>query len=479
MSALGIISGYSSGSDNESDGNEGAPKAPLAGPSESKAASKTADRLGGFLATLTPPKASSTSTSTAPPTSPPPPPKRKQHQIRVETTRAGDSGSRSDADLLASAVSVKTKKMSRLDSPGPNGGASSSKHGLLSMLPAPTRKSPPTSPRRREEDQSGKVRLNTNEPTPSFGQNDKKKGNADFRAMLGLKPKVPLADVTSNESWEKTTKGMLIPLGHQDAPLDAQQRRLRMDFTPQQTTAQQGEPPLREQEAAASPDHWREQANKFTGLDFFGLAPSTSTAEKLPSGFAKAPASETSTMPSSLTTTRVLSVAPKIEEPTPYPGWVQNPDGSWIAVTPEAQEVFAAHQAAAAAAARDKSGYSDAHTGQRRHLERLRDQGVNIDNIRAVAANDCVYDSNYARNGSTMSLDAKYAQAAASMTPSTGDKDREDAGGKKVKGLTSRARQKGQLSSLFAQAEEKRESLEEKWAQGRANRNAARERYGF
>ena len=42
-----------------------------------------------------------------------------------------------------------------------------------------------------------------------------------------------------------------------------------------------------------------------------------------------------------------------------------------------------------------------------------------------------------------------------------------------------RARNRGQLSSLITRAQENRQALEQRWAQGKAKKREASKRYGF
>ncbi|PWN37475.1 uncharacterized protein FA14DRAFT_14361 [Meira miltonrushii] len=143
-----------------------------------------------------------------------------------------------------------------------------------------------------------------------------------------------------------------------------------------------------------------------------------------------------------------------IDSTDPYAGWQQGPDGSWFPVTPEAHaqyQQFLSEQSHRNDAEKDSLQAGQANTSHKPSI-----------------------DSN---------IDRKYALAAASVAgpgQSTIHIPDEKEGEKKnEKSLNLRAKRKGQLSSLIAQAEEKKDELEEKWAKGRSARNEAKSRYGF
>ncbi|CAO1617534.1 unnamed protein product [Parajaminaea phylloscopi] len=444
----GILSGYGSESDAESEG-----EAPVPSPPEPKAKSSG---LGGLMSALPPPKATLPSA-----------PKRKQHQIRIEA--APSRGDHNEAEPPRKIPKASTS----------SGVASTSKHGLFGMLPAPTRTGPPSPPRDRED--AGHQATLTITETVGPPTANKKKGNADFRAMLGIGPKQATA---AGHSAKPPPKARDLPQGHPE-PLE-----------PLGTTTSQG--PARQVQSAGAKAEislGRDDGHVAAGesatqrgeqaaailepveIDFFGLAapPSSSTGASR-----KSRETSSAIQPVKVNASRPRSAAPQLEEADPYPGWVRNPDGSWVPVTPEAQAAFASHQAAQRLenARNGQDGNDEEHL---RHIERLRAQGVDVDALASASAQDRTTRPLSSMTSST--TDAKYAQAAASIAPSNRPSDDGTAvgadGKRKDKMTSTRARQKGQLSSLFAQAEEKRESLEEKWAQGRANRNAAKARYGF
>lgn len=488
MPGLGLVAGYDSDSSSDSESKPNSIKEvghskPAAVNSKSSIVPQNGG-LGGLLSSLPPPKSSSSSSGLSSNDKKPAGGKRKQHQIRIEASSRLSDASDDERD----ATEIKKAKANIKKSDGP---ASSSKHSLFGMLPAPTRKGPPSPPKSAQEEEFGQVgegRLTVTEPAAADATG-KKKGNADFRAMLGLKPKADQGGAvspskptespamkTENELERSAVSTMNMPPTSNLRPLPS-------------PNAASLEPPPK----AASPEYLNSTTS--SAMDFFGLSSPVSkvaTSEILPVT-APRPSFGTRTAPAAVASasSRTLSAAPTVEEASPYPGWLQNPDGSWIPVTPEAQEAFAAHHAAQAA-----SG-ADPHAEEReREMERLRAQGVDIDSLATIDAGTQAGSADFARRpqpsasmahgGTTSSLDAKYAQAAAAMAhvpagPGESDEvgDGSDQKKRRDKMTSTRARHKGQLTSLFAQAEEKRDSLEEKWAKGRANRQGAREKYGF
>lgn len=144
-----------------------------------------------------------------------------------------------------------------------------------------------------------------------------------------------------------------------------------------------------------------------------------------------------------------------IDSADPYIGWQQGPDGSWFPVTPEAHAQY------------------QQFLSEQSHRNDTEKDFLQAD--QAKSSHNPSIDSN---------IDRKYALAAASVAgpgQSTLQIPDEKGGGEKKneKSLNLRAKRKGQLSSLIAQAEEKRDALEEKWAKGRSAQNEARSRYGF
>ena len=142
-----------------------------------------------------------------------------------------------------------------------------------------------------------------------------------------------------------------------------------------------------------------------------------------------------------------------IDQQDPYTGWQQGPEGNWFPVTPEAHAQY------------EKFLFEQSH------------QKVDGENTLHVGqAHD------YHASTINSDIDRKYALAAASVRGSDQSSnhisENNDEGEKKnEKSLNLRAKRKGQLSSLIAQAEEKKDKLEEKWAKGRTARNEAKSKY--
>lgn len=416
---MGLVSGY--GSDSDSEAGSDAIIAPSAAPSS------------GLSSLLPAPKSAGPSTSKP----------RGKRQIKVGGLSDADDDD--DDDDQASGKPKKKPKMQAST-------ASASAHSLFGMLPAPTRAPPPHSSakgknanvRAGEDDgdgEEGTMQATQEEQTPK-----PKKGNADFRAMLGLKPVAGgQAKQGPAEMEEKRVKSIPTQVSSISPQAQAQSSENLKARGPQTNTPPSASsPPTKatskpHSEPALEPD-----------VDFFSIS-----SDSRP---------DASTPTSSLPVT-TLSAAPTIAEDDPYPGWHQNPDGTWIPVTPAAQEEYERHQAS--------------NTDHTRMIERLREQeGIDIDRLQHVDLQSTRAEWEKkpleARIGSSAALDAKYAQAAG-VLPVEENKDNNA----REKKTNFRAKQKGQLTSLFAQAEERREELEDKWAQGKQNKRAAASRYGF
>lgn len=338
---------------------------------------------------------------------------------------------------------------------------------------------------------------------PAVGGGDtvkKAKGNADFRAMLGLKPNASAPSKTKTEGAERVTP-----------PVEARPSSSKEIAT---VRSVHDEPIASSSKAAtpARPNAKRTSPQSATEpvVDFFGLsttAPSHSSSSSASSNRNQA----SSTRPSHTTTTTVSS-APSVHSSTnPHPGWAQNPDGSWIPVTPEAHEAFALaqrdeqlqRQTETESSAEGEGGREGGGGLDERQRQQLLAAGYkDLQGLRSVdAAQLASVRGAVGRGGmgtdeaAATRLDAKYA-AAAGAVREQGDDDDDDEydednaarqGGKKGtaaaggrdKLTNQRARAKGQLSSLFAQADEKRDGLEERWARARENKRGSQARYGF
>ncbi|CAO1627942.1 unnamed protein product [Sympodiomycopsis kandeliae] len=371
------------------------------------------------LLLLPPPQSSSSSKSNSLSKALPPPTttSKRKHQIKISTNSTSDD---SDGDDQVASTHKKPKPTTTTEST-----TSGSKHSLFAMLPAPSRPNPqPTKEEEEEEGQEAKLSITEDTSTSKSG-----KGNADFRAMLGLKP---VANRTSSR--------------------DSTPPKPTISSRPTTTNdGKQKEQPKPVSIPAARPDPKQDPQEE---VDFFSIG-SDQKRVSLPTLSANA-----------------ISAAPTItEDHSAYPGWQQNPDGSWIAITPEAQA-----QAQASASAHTNG--NDSVDARARLIRRLQEEeGIDVDSLQSVdlatLRSEWEKKPVEARSSST-TLDAKYAQAAGQPLQEEQRQSKE-----KDKRTNFRARQKGQLTSLFAQAEERRDELEDKWAQGKQNKRAAASRYGF
>jgi hypothetical protein len=325
-----------------------------------------------------------------------------------------------------------------------NVGASNGKSGLsglLGMLPAPKQKAPPAHIEVKEKvdapaNNSGLLTGSEGrlELIASVTEPKKVKGNNDFRAMLGLKP---------SKLTEKTV------------------------------TSVQRTQPIQAPKAASAVAEGEKEAVAYTPVkkpDFFTFSERSSTiapSDKITSGisFSTAPAVEDE---------QDQTHDEDVYEEDQYRGWQQGPDGNWFPVTPEAHTAYNAYLSTQAAA-------------PNRFSDRPADMMYgDINSMQTVDANASrqAWQSRPSTEMNSISsdLDRKYAMAAASIaTPDQGIPlvDQEEEVKKMDKKTNFRARRKGQLSALIAQAEENREKLEERWSRGKEGRNAAKEKYGF
>lgn len=452
--AGGLVAGYDSDSGSEPETPTAAPaaKAPVANgrssimsklglPPPSASSISGPSKLGGLMSSLPPPKSSTGAIEGSASSTEKRPAQKRKHQIKIDSLADLDDedGEETAASSSHPKKAPKTKLTDSADGP-----SVSSSHSLFGMLPAPSRKGPPSPPAkagRADDDDaeiSGVGHMAVSEDTSaSKGQ---KKGNADFRALLGLKP--------STTSAPKSTPAQTIPKATGAAPQQ-----------PSVAASQMGEAGSSAQ-ARADPA----PAPKAKPANFFSLGDDDE-------------ASPHSDVASSSIFSSRISAAPSLAEPSsssPFPGWQQNPDGSWIPVTPEAQEAFAKYQAEQQAA-----GTADPSGERSRELERLRAQGVDLDSLQTVdmEAQRAEWEKKPQRidsTGGSASLDAKYAEAAGLSAAEHGTSKRPD-----TKATGHRAQRKGQLSSMLAQADERRDQLEEKWAQNRNTQAAARGKYGW
>ena len=346
----------------------------------------------------------------------------------------------------------------------PSSGASGSTHSLFGMLPAPKRSDEQVVKEKQaaenkarqgalrivdensassEHDQEGKQEATETDRDDQHSKPKKGKGNADFRAMLGLKPTAPKPAPTSLPS---ALPSAVAAAKSSSAPPK-----------PPHVTASGSAP------------------KKSAPVDFFSLGDSSSPR----TGPAKLPAPERSS------STVTISAAPTIPEPIKkeapqdtgeYPGWQQDPDGTWVPVTPEAHAQYAAWQAASAAEEQLARAYDDPSRRQR-----MDGQGFDVgEMVRAGVRQETVAHVDataFTRPVVDTSLDSRYAAAAADVRAAAAGLPPVSKEDSKV--ANSRARQRGQLTSLIAQANERKEELEERWAKGKSARQQTSARYGF
>lgn len=368
--------------------------------------------------------------------------------------------------------------------------SAASSHGLFGMLPAPSRKGPPTPPRKRQEDEDegegvGEARLTLQEDEDDGrAQKGAKKGNADFRAMLGLKPiqsagagpskpKEMAASVTSSRQPEPSRS--VAPI--KDS-LATASKTVASTASSSTSTA-----PASEQ---AGPTSTSQPQPSQAPIDFFSLSSSSSNSHSAPIK---------PTVPSSSSSRLAVSSAPTIAEASPYAGWHQNPDGSWVPVTPEAIQAYEAHQASLTVSPQHAGGDARGAEEAARELRKLREQGIDVDSLQSVdlEATRAEWERKPVEARSA-ALDAKYAAAAGLPSQQGGagvggdDEDEDGAGAgrgeRRKKGelpgaKNARGKGRGQLSNLIAQAAERKDELEQKWADGKSNRAAASNRYGW
>lgn len=430
---MSLVTGYGSDSDGET---ERGPTVQSSGPSG--------------LTSLLPPPAAPSSIANG---------KLAQSNSATASASNGNAGSKRKVDKLqirveapeanSNADSQRTEKRAKVDAaPSKPGG-----HGLFSMLPAPSNKEPLTKSSKVVEDgdvanvnklgigdaSAGALTLQeaTGEDTSDDGVK-KQKGNNDFRAMLGLKP----------------SKNIPPPKAKSEGASKA---------------AVSSTPATVESSKSAAVQQHSSLSHQNLASDFFSLHDERSGTSS--------PAAELGkrTIP--------ITLAPSVEDynvaattveekqhEDPYEGWQQGPDGSWFPVTPHAHAQY--HQFLSERAEQDKGlRMAEADAG---HIDPSRIQDANVN---SSLADWLARPQTDAKAGS----DRRYALAAASVAnpgqqielPPDEEEKRAD------KGTNLRARRKGQLSSLIAQADENREKLEERWARGRAARGEAHRRYGF
>lgn len=163
-----------------------------------------------------------------------------------------------------------------------------------------------------------------------------------------------------------------------------------------------------------------------------------------------------------------VSAAPDVEakapepEPEPevdlqdqYPGWRCDPDGSWYPVTPEAHAQYAAW-----------AQHAEAEAAERAALQSKSDAMPDPSKMHTFDAGEALQSAEHARPPPPVNKKPKVEWQISDKLQSE-------------RLTNTRARNRGQLSALLAQAQESRDVLEEKWAQGKAKRRENSKRYGF
>ncbi|SGY14236.1 BQ5605_C010g06112 [Microbotryum silenes-dioicae] len=200
-------------------------------------------------------------------------------------------------------------------------------------------------------------------------------------------------------------------------------------------------------------------AQQDLGLDFFGLGSVASSAPSHPSATLSSSRLSKPTMTiSSAPTPIAVPVTSVSKTPTasdPYPGFTQLPSGEWVAKDQETYDLWVQSMAAEQQQAQEvPKEFIDA-TRQGKildlHEEQERAKNVWADRPEQLPGQE------WQKKGHD-----EEAQAKVPLKPGQ-----------------YRARQKGQLSALLADAVENRAELEERIARGKANRKAAGNRYGF
>ncbi|KAF6766969.1 Proline-rich protein PRCC [Kalmanozyma brasiliensis GHG001] len=477
-SGLASLAGYGSDSDDED-------ITPVAASSSSHAVSNTisvtaskpsSSKLGSLLP---PPRSGLASKLPAPssasiaPSTPkgsglslPPPASSaaKRKVIKVDTLKsAHDSDEEAD-----SRSNTKKPKLG-------SSSASTSKHSLFGMLPAPKRKYDEILAERQKEAEARKAAkaiqdsdapamaeapLSINqdilreasptegaEPVAASGSKSKGKNNDAFRAMLGLKPATP-----------------------KPTPSTASAATASAAISRQQATALPSNSVsyfLPQSEPAAS-----RKIEPATPVDFFSL--SADRASNSAASSSHAPSLSISSAPiiKDAGTNASSLAADASDDAAEYPGWQLDPDGSWVPVTPEAQAQLLAYQQSLPTSSQEAtSTTSTAHKGAS-NLDGTRDllaAGLTPEDIRAFDASTAAREA-YQNAGDDADSD-KYAAAAEFAA---GNRDVQQRKPGTLKGL-----RKGQLSSLVSLANENRGQLEEKWKRGRDARARGANMYGF
>ncbi|SCV69724.1 BQ2448_1118 [Microbotryum intermedium] len=200
-------------------------------------------------------------------------------------------------------------------------------------------------------------------------------------------------------------------------------------------------------------------AQQNSGLDFFGLGSVTSSAPSIPSSTFSSSKLSKPMMTMSSAPTPIATPGPSSSKtPTasdPYPGFTQLPSGEWVAKDQETYELWLQSVSA----------------------QQQKPQEVPKEFMDATRQGKIV-DLSEEQERAKKAWAARPEQLPGQEWQKKG-KDEEVKAKVPLKPGQYRARQKGQLSALLADAVENRAELEERIARGKANRKAAGNRYGF
>lgn len=419
---------------------------------------------------------------------PPPVTSSKRKVIKVDSLPAfqdNEDGPGLDDDGRNGSDSKKPKlSASRPD-------ASSNRHSLFGMLPAPKRKDDEVLAERKKEAEARRaakaleesdtpalvaapLRISENalrSPSPeesetagtqrevSLGASTSKpkgKNNDAFRAMLGLKPAATTPATPASSASAPTAKD--IPT----TQTSMQPSKLLQSSSVLSKAADAGS-------TAAS------NKAESAPFDFFslGTTPSTrSAAASAPSSSLSISAAPTVARPDTQTDAEQAHSAGDTSQ---YPGWQLDPDGSWIPVTPEAHAQLLAYQQSLSSP-HDTHAAPSTNAASRgaANLDGTRDllaAGLTPDDIRSFDASSAARDAYLSRGSGADEDSDKYAAAAEFAA---GNREVQQRKPGMLKGL-----RKGQLSSLVSLASENRSKLEERWQRGRDAQARRSNQYGF
>ncbi|CEH17943.1 Proline-rich protein PRCC [Ceraceosorus bombacis] len=508
-----LVSGYDSDSGSDEQGGP----SHVTGPSKQTSAAGTAShiapsssKISKRLASLLPAPTTTSGSKHCSAQTPAPPKKRQINIASLSSLRASNGESEGEETIAVGAASTKRP---RLEDGAEKSSEGKKTHSLLGMLPAVKGPPPPKTDQAvpaskgqlgaisgsgssavgddeggsqettdlangdalEAQEEEEKEDLAASSSAQSSGSHPSK-GNDAFRAMLGLPPSAKPAP-NSSQALKVPSASMSIPRLASATPRIASSS---VNVGARHADAQERSPAQKKDTVALG--------------GFFGLD-ATEDAE---------PATHSTTKGASLGGFKSkfsVQAAPTLNsgEAEAYPGWTQDPDGTWVPITPAAHAQYASwlssQSSEAAVAGSSSAGRRSLGTAEAN--AELARAGLKADQLYTIDAGRSASEayeapsnaSNRQAPAAAARSDARYAAVAAAMKQAQanggvveGEEEDEDRGGKKKDKKDKagfRARQKGQLSALFAHADEERERLEEKWAAHRSNKRKANERYGF